>query len=135
MLRDSYAKVVQGVGSSRTVNHNTHNVCDDDEVYSRNDENPDVNLNLESQTNLQYNALAIDNNSHPLFIHNTDHPGLVLIAKKLVGPDNYAPWSRSMQIALNARDKFVIVNGTYAKPAENSPLYAQWEKVNDLIIT
>lgn len=47
-----------------------------------------------------YNQDVVDNNSHLLYIHNTDHPGLVLIAKKLVGPDNYAPWSRSMQIAL-----------------------------------
>ncbi|XP_074342122.1 uncharacterized protein LOC141679549 [Apium graveolens] len=41
-----------------------------------------------------------------------------------------------MQIALNARNKFVIVNGSYTKPASSeSPLYAQWERVNDMIIT
>lgn len=40
-----------------------------------------------------------------------------------------------MQIALNARNKFVIVNGTFEKPAEKSPLLAQWERVNDLVIT
>ncbi|KAL8132887.1 hypothetical protein AgCh_008385 [Apium graveolens] len=40
-----------------------------------------------------------------------------------------------MQIALNARNKFVLVNGLYKKPAITSPLYAQWERVNDMIIT
>ncbi|XP_074373485.1 uncharacterized protein LOC141713812 [Apium graveolens] len=64
-----------------------------------------------------------------------DHPGLVLIAKKLVGQENYAPRSRSMQIALSARNKFVVVNGVYVKPANDSALYAQWERVNDMIIT
>ncbi|XP_074352709.1 uncharacterized protein LOC141691856 [Apium graveolens] len=59
----------------------------------------------------------------------------MLIAKKLVGPDNYAPRSRSMKIALNARNKFVIVNGTYCRPEVSSPLFAQWERVNDLVIT
>ncbi|KAL8109930.1 hypothetical protein AgCh_025868 [Apium graveolens] len=42
---------------------------------------------------------------------------------------------RSMWIALNARNKFVLVNGTYSKPAKSSLLYAQWERVNDLVIT
>lgn len=40
-----------------------------------------------------------------------------------------------MQIALNARNKFVIVNGTFEKPSADSPLLAQWERVNDLVIT
>ncbi|XP_074324283.1 uncharacterized protein LOC141661198 [Apium graveolens] len=40
-----------------------------------------------------------------------------------------------MQITLNARNKFVLVNGTYPKPAKSSPLFAQWERVNDLVIT
>lgn len=43
--------------------------------------------------NLQKSASYIDNNSHPLYLHNNDHPGLVLIAKKLAGPDNFGPWS------------------------------------------
>lgn len=29
----------------------------------------------------------------------------------------------------------MIVNGTFTEPALNSPLHAQWETVNDLIIT
>lgn len=40
-----------------------------------------------------------------------------------------------MQIALNARNKFVLVNGLYPKPDVTSPLFAQWERVNDMIIT
>ncbi|XP_074355962.1 uncharacterized protein LOC141695629 [Apium graveolens] len=79
--------------------------------------------------------MAVDNNAHPLFIHNSDHPGLLLLAKKLTSLDNYASWSRSMQIALNARNKFVLVNGDYLNPDTKSLLCAQWERVNDLVIT
>lgn len=40
-----------------------------------------------------------------------------------------------MQIDLSARNKFVLVNGCFPKPEVNSPLFAQWERVNDLVIT
>ncbi|XP_074377604.1 uncharacterized protein LOC141719121 [Apium graveolens] len=102
---------------------------------SHSDDVVDDNNEQEQVTEQLYNNIAVDSNAHPLFLHNNDHPGLLLLAKKLTGPDNYAPWSRSMQIALNARNKFVLVNGLYPKPDVNSPLCAQWERVNDLVIT
>lgn len=98
MLPYSFANAVQGGGASSS----THNVHHDEHV---------------SQPN------SVENNSHPLFFHNNDHPGLVLIAKKLVGSENYAPWSRSMQVALNARNKFVIINGSFAQPDDDSVLF------------
>lgn len=54
-----------------------------------------------------YNQL-IDNNSHPLYLHNNDQPGMVLISKKLIGSENYASWKRSLHIALSAKNKFII---------------------------
>lgn len=118
MLPRSYVNVVQGTGSSnsQSVPH-------------------DTGIDKTINHSLQNNESVVDNNSHPLYLHNNDHPGLVLIAKKLIGPENFTPWSRSMQIALNARNKFVIVNGAYEQPDPKSSLYAQWERVNDMIIT
>ena len=113
MMPHSFANVVQGIRNPENLVHNT----------------------ASSSENDQFNHSLVDNNSHPLYLHNNDHPGLVLIAKKLLGPDNYGPWSRSMRIALNARNKFVIVSGSFEKPAEDSPLLPQWERVNDMIIT
>lgn len=40
-----------------------------------------------------------------------------------------------MQIALNCRNKFILFKGSYTKLEAKSPLLAQWERVNDLIIT
>lgn len=34
-----------------------------------------------------------------------------------------------------AKIKIGIVNGTYPKPEENSPLRAQWDRVNDIVIS
>nr|XP_017251022.1 PREDICTED: uncharacterized protein LOC108221670 [Daucus carota subsp. sativus] len=120
MLPLSYANVVQGRGTNPNPNPSGAGTSSD---THRTDQCFDSTGSL------------FENNSHPLFLHNNDHPGLVLIAKKLIGPENYAPWSRSMQIALNARNKFVVVTGAFPQPETDSPLFAQWERVNDMIIT
>ncbi|KAG8660311.1 hypothetical protein MANES_02G144450v8 [Manihot esculenta] len=46
----------------------------------------------------------------PLFLHSSDHPGLVLVSSPLTG-DNYLSWSRSMLIALRAKDKLGFIDG------------------------
>ncbi|MGI4531819.1 hypothetical protein ACR2XR_26165, partial [Klebsiella pneumoniae] len=33
----------------------------------------------------QSHTQLIDNNSHPLYLHNNDQPGMILISKKLLG--------------------------------------------------
>ncbi|XP_074326753.1 uncharacterized protein LOC141664697 [Apium graveolens] len=87
-----------------------------------------------SDTTPQYPNF-IDTNAHPLFLHNNDQPGMVLISKKLTGSENYASWKRSLQIALSAKNKLVIVNGDFVAPAMDFPLYAHWKRVNDMVIT
>ncbi|XP_074361251.1 uncharacterized protein LOC141701514 [Apium graveolens] len=66
--------------------------------------------------------------------HN-DHPGLVLISKKLTATDNFGPWKRSITISLSVKNKIGIVNGTYVRPEETSVLRAQWDRVNDMVIS
>lgn len=78
---------------------------------------------------------SFKSNAHPLYLQNIDHPGLILISKKLTGTENYGPWKRSMKIALSAKNKLGIVNGTVPRPDESSPLSAQWDRVNDMIIS
>ncbi|XP_074356623.1 uncharacterized protein LOC141696372 [Apium graveolens] len=88
-----------------------------------------------TQNDTQTQSQSIDNNSHPLYLHNNDQPGIILISKKLIGSENYASWKRSMQIALSSKNKYVIVNGEFVAPAESSPLFAHWKRVNDMVIT
>ncbi|GKB52457.1 cysteine-rich receptor-like protein kinase 8, partial [Tanacetum coccineum] len=78
-----------------------------------------------------------DTNSpnHPLFLHQNDHPGLILISKKLIGSDNYSSWRRSMTIALNAKNKLKIITKEYPEPDLTSPLRALWDRNNDMIIS
>lgn len=54
---------------------------------------------------------SIDNNAHLLWLHTNYQPCMILISKFLIGYENCASWKRSMQIALSAKNKLVIING------------------------
>ncbi|GJZ38513.1 cysteine-rich receptor-like protein kinase 8 [Tanacetum coccineum] len=90
-----------------------------------------------STNNSQTSPITKDINSvhHPLYFHQNDHPGLVLISKKLIGSENYSSWKRSMMIALNARNKLKLINGEFEEPAINSEIRSVWERANDIVIS
>ncbi|XP_074335425.1 uncharacterized protein LOC141672671 isoform X2 [Apium graveolens] len=119
----SYANVVRGTISAMAPNSQTNR--------RSNNNNATSSDNSQSQNDTQH----IDNKSHPLYLHNNDQPGMILISKKLLGSENYASWKRSMQIALSAKNKLVIVTGDFVAPAESSPLFVHWKRVNDMVIT
>ncbi|XP_074360828.1 uncharacterized protein LOC141701081 [Apium graveolens] len=91
-----------------------------------NDEKQVVTLNGDKK-------IHVTSNLHPLYLSNNDHPGLVLISKKLIGTDKFGLWS--MTTVLSAKNKLGLVNGTLPKPNDDSPLKNQWERVNDMLIS
>lgn len=99
---------------------------------SSNEENNNQNRQNQSRTE---DIAVIESNRHPLFLHNNDHPGMILTSKKLTNADNFAPWKRSLKIVLSAKIKLGIVDGSYVIPSETSVLYNQWMRVNDMIIS
>lgn len=81
------------------------------------------------------NTTDITSPFHPLYFHPNDHPGLLLISRKLVGSENYGTWKRSMLIALSAKNKLKFINGDYAEPPVTSDLRPHWERANDMLIS
>lgn len=77
---------------------------------------------------------TFNSNLHPLYLQNMDHPGLVLIAKKLTGSENFGPWKRSLSIDLSAKNNLGLVDGSIPRPDEFSVLRSQWDIVNDMVI-
>ncbi|GJY75991.1 hypothetical protein Tco_0481107 [Tanacetum coccineum] len=45
----------------------------------------------------------INSSNHPSFLNQNDHPGLILILKKLLRSDNYSSWRRS-DVASSGRE-------------------------------
>ncbi|GJV29662.1 cysteine-rich receptor-like protein kinase 8 [Tanacetum coccineum] len=75
------------------------------------------------------------NSNHPLYLHQTNHPGLILISKKLIGSDNYSSWKRSHMIALNAKNKMKMITREFIEPRMDSKLRALWETNNHMLIS
>ncbi|XP_038995860.1 uncharacterized protein LOC120153902 isoform X2 [Hibiscus syriacus] len=73
--------------------------------------------------------------NHPLFLHPSDTPGGVLVSHRLVGIDNYTVWSRSMRIALLAKNKLGLVDGTCCKEDYDEILHSQWERCNAVVLS
>uniref|UniRef100_A0A2N9HIV2 Reverse transcriptase Ty1/copia-type domain-containing protein n=1 Tax=Fagus sylvatica TaxID=28930 RepID=A0A2N9HIV2_FAGSY len=62
-------------------------------------------------------------------------PGAILVSQPLVG-DNYHTWSRSMVMALTAKNKVGFVNGLIEQPKDESlPAYNAWVRCNTMVIS
>lgn len=71
---------------------------------------------------------------HPYFLQSSDNPGIALVTQSLT-VQNYQQWSRSVKLALSAKNKVGLIDGSQPKPAENSPLYAFWHRCNDMVLS
>ena len=64
----------------------------------------------EDEMGIKRNQIVVDNND-PLFLYNSDHPGMVLVTAPLTGK-NFLTWSRSIKIALGAKMKLGFIDGS-----------------------
>ncbi|KAE8672369.1 hypothetical protein F3Y22_tig00111843pilonHSYRG00119 [Hibiscus syriacus] len=79
-------------------------------------------------------AQTIDS-SHPLFLHPSDTAGVQLVSQQLTGVETYNLWSRSMRIALLAKNKLGFVDGTCRRDDYEGLLQTQWERCNALVLS
>lgn len=84
---------------------------------------------------LNPNSSNSDSYNDSFYLHNSDEPGLVLVSQLLTG-DNYATWSRSMQIALLIKNKIDFVEGNVLpEPDSSDPTYRSWSRNNNVVIS
>lgn len=67
-------------------------------------------------------------------LQNYDHPSMVLVSAPLTGT-NYLSWSRSMKIALRAKNKLGFINGKIDVSNIDSNEYEQWLKVDSIVFS
>ena len=72
--------------------------------------------------------------SDPFHLHPSDHPGASLVTKLLNG-DNYGTWSRSISIALSAKNKTSFEDGSIQKPLGTDAKFADWKRCNDMVLS
>lgn len=69
----------------------------------------------------------------PYYLHPSDNPGSLISPVQLRG-DNYEEWARSMRNALRAKKKLGFIDGTLAKPEEESLEIEDWWMVNSMLV-
>jgi hypothetical protein len=74
--------------------------------------------------------------SHPYFVHQSNHPSLMLVPINLNGI-NYPSWSKSMIHALTAKNEVSFINGSIQPPLETEQPteYALWNRCNNMILS
>ncbi|GAV77634.1 UBN2_3 domain-containing protein [Cephalotus follicularis] len=70
-----------------------------------------------------------------LYLHPSDTPGVNLVNEQLIGNENYGVWSRSMLIALRAKNKIGFIDDYCKKPVVGSPFLDQWERYNAIVLS
>lgn len=79
-------------------------------------------------------ASAMEDSGSPYFLHNGDHPGLILVSHQLTG-SNYNTWSRSMEMALTAKNKLAFIDGSLPRPPVGDLLHGVWVRCNSMVIS
>ena len=72
------------------------------------------NINGSGHVNTSRSISSFDS-FDPLFLQNSDIPGVNLAHCVLTGMENYILWSKSMRIALLGKNKIGFVDGTCRK--------------------
>ena len=74
-----------------------------------------------------------DDPSHPLYLHHSDQPGMILVAQSL-NQENYHIWSHAMLMALTIKNKDGFIDGTVTRPPASSDTETkQWTRCNILV--
>ncbi|KAL6334486.1 hypothetical protein AAG906_016031 [Vitis piasezkii] len=66
---------------------------------------------------------SMEDSTNPYFLHNSDHPGIVLVSHHLTGA-NYNTWSRAMVMAF-----------TIPCPESDGLLFGTWIRYNNMVIS
>uniref|UniRef100_A0A2N9ISU2 Retrotransposon Copia-like N-terminal domain-containing protein n=1 Tax=Fagus sylvatica TaxID=28930 RepID=A0A2N9ISU2_FAGSY len=79
-------------------------------------------------------CIPIMDDSNPCQLHNGDNLGILLVIQPLNG-DNYQTWSRSMLIALTAKNKEGFVNGSIEPLNPSSASYGSWKRCDTMVLS
>ncbi|KAH0764874.1 hypothetical protein KY285_000745 [Solanum tuberosum] len=92
----------------------------------------DTSSSSEVQPGTQSSTL-IDSAS-PFYIHPSDSPGMLLVDSPFDGK-GYAGWNHALVIALSAKNKLGLIDGSLAEPLPSDPTHKLWDRCNDMVIS
>ena len=94
-----------------------------------------MDLSASASSSSSTGTLFGENTSSPFHLPSGDNPELVLVAQPLT-EENYNTWSRSVIVALNAKNKVGFIDGSITEPKDSShPTYSSWKKCNNMVLS
>ncbi|XP_031099891.1 uncharacterized protein LOC116004069 [Ipomoea triloba] len=75
---------------------------------------------------------SVEDYRNPLFIHINENMNAVLVSPPLTGA-NYSSWSRSMEMALQLRNKWGLINGKIPAPEVDDPEFETWNRCDIMV--
>ena len=88
----------------------------------------------QATTSVPNSLPSMEDSTNPYFLHNSDHPGIVLVSHHLTGA-NYITWSRAMVMALTTKNKISFIDGSIPCPESNDLLFGTWIRFNNMVIS
>ncbi|XP_019153543.1 PREDICTED: uncharacterized protein LOC109150021 [Ipomoea nil] len=75
----------------------------------------------------------LEDMENPFYLNVNENPNSVLVSPPLVGSVNYGSWSISMQVALEVKNKWSLVDGSIETPDRDRIHYGAWKRCNLMI--
>ncbi|XP_019163277.1 PREDICTED: uncharacterized protein LOC109159652 [Ipomoea nil] len=70
---------------------------------------------------------------NPLYLNSNENPNTILISPPLNGSSNYASWSIAMQVALEVKNKWFLIDGSLPAPDRTQNNYQAWRRCNLMV--
>ncbi|XP_070047432.1 uncharacterized protein [Nicotiana tomentosiformis] len=86
----------------------------------------DVTTNVESIVN------SVLDPSDPLYLHQSDNPGAMLVSVAFSGI-GYRSWICVVLRGLSVKNKTSFISGECKRPDPQSPKFRQWERCDDIV--
>ncbi|XP_074367095.1 uncharacterized protein LOC141707685 isoform X2 [Apium graveolens] len=93
-----------------------------------------IGISLSTNSSTTSPTSTVIDVNHPYYLSNSDNPCIPLVTQMLTD-QNYSQWSRSASIALSAKMKLGIIDGTLPKPLPTSTMYPLWFRCNDMVLS
>ncbi|XP_019179620.1 PREDICTED: uncharacterized protein LOC109174848 [Ipomoea nil] len=136
--RRSYLAAVTGSGdASQGEQHNAQNnqspIMTPSTAILQQVLTPTTGISQRSSPSRNLRRLNAEELENPLSLSANDRPCTVLVSPPLAGSSNYGTWSISMQISLEVKNKWSIVDGSFSPPSRDQYQYAAWRRCNLMI--
>ncbi|XP_059285816.1 uncharacterized protein LOC132039334 [Lycium ferocissimum] len=82
-----------------------------------------------TQTNIKTNP--VNDHSSPFYLHPSDSPGMLLV-NSLFDGKGYTGWNRAFIIALSAKNKLGMIDGTVEMPDASDPDHKIWTRSREI---